>query len=52
MGAQIDIEEPILCCGGGALNPGLVKSMKRIFGDLIISDVPQFIGALGAALSI
>ena len=52
LGAQIGIEEPILFCGGGALNPGLVKSMKRIFGDLIIPDIPQFIGALGAALSI
>lgn len=52
LGAQIGIEEPILFCGGGALNPGLVKSMKRIFGDLIIPDIPQFIGALGAALSV
>ncbi|MEE8596658.1 MAG: acyl-CoA dehydratase activase [bacterium] len=52
LGAQIGIEEPILFCGGGALNPGLVKSMKRIFGALIIPDIPQFIGALGAALSI
>ena len=52
MDAQIDIEEPIRFCGGGTLNPGFVKLMKRIFGDLIISDVPQFIGALGAALSI
>lgn len=52
IGSQIGIEEPILFCGGGALNPGLVKSMKRILGEVIIPDAPQFIGAIGAALSI
>ena len=52
LGAQIDVEEPIFFCGGGALNPGLVKSMKRILGDVIIPAYPQFIGALGAAISI
>lgn len=52
IGSQIGIEEPILFCGGGALNPGLVKSMRRILGEVIIPDAPQFIGAIGAALSI
>ncbi len=51
-GSQIGIEEPILFCGGGALNPGLVKSMRRIIGDVIVPDAPQFIGAIGAALSL
>jgi (R)-2-hydroxyacyl-CoA dehydratese activating ATPase len=52
IGSQIGIEEPILFCGGGALNPGLVKSMRRILGNVIIPQDPQFIGAIGAALSI
>jgi len=52
IGSQIGIEEPILFCGGGALNPGLVKSMRRILGEVIIPQDPQFIGALGAALSL
>jgi len=52
IGSQIGIENPILFCGGGALNPGLVKSMNRIFGNVTIPEYPQFIGAVGAALSL
>lgn len=52
IGSQIGIEEPILFCGGGALNPGLVKSMQRIFGGVTIPEDPQFVGAVGAALSL
>ncbi|MCX7785747.1 MAG: acyl-CoA dehydratase activase [candidate division WOR-3 bacterium] len=52
VGAQVGIEAPILFCGGGALNPGLVKSMRRILGEIIVSPEAQFIGAIGAALSI
>ncbi len=52
IGSQIGIEEPILFCGGGALNPGLIKSMKRIFQEVRIPEDPQYIGAVGAALSI
>lgn len=52
IGSQIGIEEPILFCGGGALNPGLVRSMKRIFENVAVPQDPQFIGAIGAALSI
>lgn len=51
IGSQIGIEEPILFCGGCALNPGIVKSMKRVLGEVIIPEAPQFIGAIGAALS-
>ncbi|UCF69887.1 MAG: 2-hydroxyglutaryl-CoA dehydratase [candidate division WOR-3 bacterium] len=51
IGSQIGIENPILYCGGAALNPGLVKSMERIFGKIMIPEDPQFIGAVGAALS-
>jgi len=50
--SQIEIEDPVVFAGGGALNPGLVKAMKRILGDVIVPDLPQFIGALGAAISI
>lgn len=52
IGSQIGIEAPILFCGGGALNPGLIKSMKRIFKEVIVPEDPQYIGAVGAALSI
>lgn len=52
IGSQIGIEEPIIFCGGGALNPGLVKAMKRILGNVLVPADPQFIGALGAAVSI
>lgn len=52
IGSQIGIEAPLLFCGGGALNPGLVRAMKRIFGEVIIPEYPQFIGAIGAALSL
>ncbi|UCD06192.1 MAG: hypothetical protein JSV98_02900 [candidate division WOR-3 bacterium] len=52
IGSQIGIESPILFCGGGALNPGLIRAMKRIFGAVTIPEHPQFIGAIGAALSL
>ena len=52
LGAQIGIEEPILFCGGGALNPGLVKALKRTYKDIVVPENPQFIGAIGAAVSL
>lgn len=51
LGSQIGIEEPVLFCGGGALNPGLVKAMKRMIKNVSVPEHPQFIGALGAAAS-
>ena len=51
IGSQIEIEYPVVFCGGGALNLGLIKAMKRILGNVIVPDIPQFIGALGAALA-
>lgn len=51
IGGTIGMEKPIFFCGGGAINPGLVKAIKRVLGEVIIPDLPQFIGALGAALS-
>ena len=50
IGSQVKIEEPILFCGGGALNPGLVRSIKRRYGSVTIPQDAQFIGALGAAV--
>ncbi len=50
LGAQVKIEPPILLCGGGALNQGIIKSMNRILGKVIVPEAPQFLGALGAAL--
>ena len=52
IGSQVEIEAPIIFCGGGALNLGLVKAMNRIPEKIIIPTNPQFIGALGAALTI
>ncbi|MEO0116100.1 MAG: acyl-CoA dehydratase activase [candidate division WOR-3 bacterium] len=51
IGGMIGIEKPIFFCGGGAINPGLVKAIKRVLGEVIIPEFPQFIGAFGAALS-
>jgi predicted CoA-substrate-specific enzyme activase len=51
LGSQIGIEEPVLFCGGGALNPGLIKALKRFIRDVTVPDDPQFVGALGAAVS-
>ncbi|MBN2621373.1 2-hydroxyglutaryl-CoA dehydratase [candidate division WOR-3 bacterium] len=50
IGSQIEIDEPILFCGGGALNPGLVAALKKRFSNVIIPDAAQYVGALGAAL--
>ena len=50
--SQVGIETPILFCGGGALNPGIVKAMQRLVGKVIVPDHPQFIGALGAAAAV
>ncbi len=49
---QVGIEEPILFCGGGALNPGLVKVLKKYHQETIIPEDPQFVGAIGAAMMI
>ncbi len=47
---QIGIEEPILISGGGALNPGLVKALKKYYPEVIVPADPQFVGAIGAAM--
>jgi len=50
LAGQIGVEEPILFCGGGALNPGLVKALKRYYPETIIPEDTQFVGAIGAAM--
>jgi predicted CoA-substrate-specific enzyme activase len=50
LGEQVGIEPPVLLCGGGALNPGLVKATERLLGSVSVPDNPQFVGALGAAI--
>ncbi|MEO0185132.1 MAG: acyl-CoA dehydratase activase [candidate division WOR-3 bacterium] len=47
---QVIIEEPLLFCGGGALNPGLAKALRRYYKETIIPEDPQFVGAIGAAM--
>ena len=51
IGSQVGIEEPIIFCGGCALNRGLVKAMKGMSSEILVPELPQLIGALGAALS-
>ena len=50
LGEQVGIQAPVLLCGGGALNPGLVRAMERLLGTVNVADNPQFVGALGAAI--
>jgi predicted CoA-substrate-specific enzyme activase len=52
LGAQIVIEEPIMFCGGGALNSGLVQAFMRVPMHIMVPKMPQFVGALGAAVSV
>jgi len=52
IGSQIGLEEPILFCGGGALNPGLVAALRRRYNRVLIPDSAQYVGALGAALTL
>ncbi len=49
-GEQVGIQSPVLLCGGGALNPGLVRATERLLGRVSVPDSPQFVGALGAAI--
>lgn len=51
LGSQIGVQEPLFFCGGGALNLGLVRAMRRHFPDVVVPDDPQFIGAIGAAVA-
>ena len=48
---RLGIEEDVALVGGGALNPGLVKTLKEIMGrDIFVPEDPHMTGAYGAAL--
>ncbi len=48
---KIGLMEPVAMSGGVALNIGVVKALEKRLGlELRISDNPQMIGALGAAV--
>lgn len=50
---RIGIEEDIGIVGGGALNKGLLASLKREIGgdvELYVPEYPQYVAALGAAI--
>ncbi len=48
---KVGMIEPVAMSGGVALNIGVVKALEKRLGlDLKISDNPQLIGALGAAV--
>jgi len=51
----IELARPSLILGGGALNPGLVRATREVFGlsgnDLVQTPDPQFLGAYGVALA-
>ncbi|MCX7995661.1 MAG: acyl-CoA dehydratase activase [candidate division WOR-3 bacterium] len=46
----LGIEEPVLFCGGGALNPGLVRALRRYYPEIFVPEESQFVGAIGAAM--
>lgn len=51
MAVRIPIEEPIVMTGGVARNEGVVRALeKRFKTDIIVPEMPQHMGALGAAL--
>lgn len=53
MAGRIGIKEKAIFAGGASLNKCLVERLKHKLNiDLIVPDLPQFVGALGAALII
>ncbi len=50
-----ELARPLLILGGAALNPGLVRAAREVFGlsgnDLVETPDPQFLGAYGVALA-
>lgn len=51
MARRVRIEKDVALIGGGALNKGLVESLKRdLQVDFIIPKEPMYVGALGAAI--
>jgi predicted CoA-substrate-specific enzyme activase len=48
---RVGIEERVACCGGGALNTGLLKALETALKvEMIVPPQPRLVTALGAAL--
>ena len=46
------VQDKVIMCGGVATNIGVVKALENAFGASVqISEEPQIVGALGAALA-
>ncbi|MFO7947798.1 MAG: acyl-CoA dehydratase activase [Armatimonadota bacterium] len=51
MANRLDIEPPLVLCGGVARNRGVREALQRHLGTrVVVPDVPQLVGALGAAV--
>lgn len=49
---RVGIEKDVVVVGGVARNKGFIDSLKRYLGvDVIVPDGPEYVAALGAALS-
>jgi benzoyl-CoA reductase subunit D len=49
---RVGVQKDLVLIGGVALNTGFVDSLKRTLGaELLVPEEPQFVGALGAALT-
>jgi benzoyl-CoA reductase subunit D len=49
---RVRIQKDLVLIGGVALNSGFVDSLRRALGvELLVPDGPEFVGALGAALT-
>jgi len=49
---KVGFEKDVAVIGGVALNPGFIEAMKRgLEMDVYVPDDPEYIGALGAALT-
>ena len=52
MTRRLGVQRDVILVGGVAKNPGFIESLKRALGvDLLVPDEPEFVGALGAALT-
>jgi activator of 2-hydroxyglutaryl-CoA dehydratase len=50
---MIGIENQVVFVGGLARNTGLVESLRKNIGvELLVPESPEYIGALGAALTV
>ena len=51
MSARIPVEERVVMTGGVARNSGVVRALEERFEtDLLVPEMPQHVGALGAAI--